>query len=121
MASDRLDERALRVASLVSELMEAMQGFSVGSIEPWIPIDDAALHAGVSEATIRRWVAQGLEAGQRGGILRFRRSTIDSWLLSGQAEAETARPPAPTGEAEGTAAAAAEAILASLEADRAWS
>lgn len=54
--------------------------------EPWVSLEDAALHLAVSQDTVHRWIRnRGLPAHKVGRVWRFRMSQVDTWVLDGNA------------------------------------
>lgn len=52
--------------------------------EPWISISEIALHLGVHEETIRRWIqGSSMPAAKIGKIWRFKVSEVDAWAKGG--------------------------------------
>jgi len=50
--------------------------------EPWITVEAAAAHLGVSRGTVRRWIKEGKLNARRipGGLFRLRISDLDAVL-----------------------------------------
>lgn len=57
-------------------------------IEKWINLDEAAEYLGVKPATIRDWIRKGkdIPAHKIGKFWKFKRSELDNWVQSGNAE-----------------------------------
>jgi len=53
--------------------------------DPWLSVRHAAIHAGVSEKTIRRaYLCRQIQYTRVGRAVRFRRTWIDEWMLRDQ-------------------------------------
>jgi excisionase family DNA binding protein len=58
--------------------------------EPWVSLEDIALHLGVSQDTIHRWIRnRGIPAHQIGRLWKFKISEVDEWVKSGSTRKET--------------------------------
>ncbi len=54
--------------------------------EPWISLEDAAAHLGVSKDTVHRWLRKrGLPAHKVGHLWKFKVSEVDEWVRAGKA------------------------------------
>ena len=57
------------------------------SNEPWVSLEEIALHLGVSQDSIHRWIRKrSMPAHQIGRPWKFRRSQVDEWVQSGKTE-----------------------------------
>ncbi len=64
--------------------------------EPWVSVQQAALHLGVSTDSIYRWIQRrGLPARRIGRLWKFRVSDIDVWVQTAPPtdEASSSAPP----------------------------
>lgn len=58
--------------------------------EPWVSLKDVAAHLGVSEVTIRRYIAnKEMPAHKAGRAYRFRLNEVDRWFSQGGAAADS--------------------------------
>jgi len=49
--------------------------------EPWITLEDIALHLSVSQDTIHRWIRnRNMPAHQIGRLWKFKVSEVDDWV-----------------------------------------
>lgn len=54
--------------------------------EPWVSLEAVAVHIGVSEDTVHRWIrAKNLPAHQVGRLWKFKVSEVDEWVRAGKA------------------------------------
>ena len=54
--------------------------------EPWVSIDEVARHLSVSRDTVYRWLKdRGMPAHRVGHQWKFKLSSVDQWVESGQA------------------------------------
>lgn len=86
--------------------------------EPWLSVAAGALHASVSEDTLREWIASGaLRVGRVGRIIRVRRSEIDRLLLAEDSQMAAIEEPEPEEPdvADGETSERARKILTSLK------
>jgi len=52
--------------------------------EPWITLEDIALHLSVSQDTVHRWIRnRNMPAHQIGRLWKFKVSEVDDWVRSG--------------------------------------
>jgi excisionase family DNA binding protein len=59
-----------------------IQNFSTVFDDPWLSVRESALHAGVSEKTIRRaYLTRQIRHTRVGRAVRFRKTWIDEWML----------------------------------------
>jgi excisionase family DNA binding protein len=55
--------------------------------EPWVSLEDIALHLGVSQDTIHRWIRnRNMPAHQIGRLWKFKISEVDAWVRRGSDE-----------------------------------
>ena len=55
--------------------------------EPWVSLEEIALHLGVSQDTVHRWIRRrGMPAHQIGRLWKFRLSQVDEWVQLGKTE-----------------------------------
>jgi excisionase family DNA binding protein len=55
--------------------------------EPWISVDAAAEHLGVSRDTVYRWIdARGLPAHKVGRFWKLQLTEVDRWVRAGGAD-----------------------------------
>ena len=51
--------------------------------EPWVSLEGIALHLGVSQDSIHRWIRKrSMPAHQIGRIWKFKISEVDAWVRS---------------------------------------
>jgi len=54
--------------------------------EPWVSLDEIALHLGVSKDTIYRWIdGREMPAHKVGRLWKFKVSQVDAWVQAGNA------------------------------------
>jgi excisionase family DNA binding protein len=54
--------------------------------EPWVSVQDLALHLGVAKDTIYRWIdTKRLPAHRVGRLWKFKLSEVDAWVREGGA------------------------------------
>lgn len=54
--------------------------------EPWVSVDDIALHLGVAKDSVYRWIERkGLPAHKMGRLWKFKVSEVDEWVRQGGA------------------------------------
>ena len=54
--------------------------------EPWASLEEIALHLGVSQDTVHRWIRQRkMPAHKVGHLWKFKASEIDEWVRVGNA------------------------------------
>ena len=52
--------------------------------EPWVSLEDIALHLGVSQDSIHRWIRnRSMPAHQIGRLWKFKISEVDEWVRAG--------------------------------------
>jgi excisionase family DNA binding protein len=52
--------------------------------EPWVSLEEIAVHLGVSQDTIHRWIRKrGIPAHQIGRLWKFKISEVDEWVRRG--------------------------------------
>ncbi len=52
--------------------------------EPWITLEDIALHPSVSQDTVHRWIRnRNMPAHQIGRLWKFKVSEVDDWVRRG--------------------------------------
>jgi len=57
--------------------------------EPWLSVEEIAVHLGVSKETIYRWLERRtIPAHRMGKLWKFKPTEVDHWILNGGAEAE---------------------------------
>ena len=63
--------------------------------EPWVSVEDVALHLGVAKDSVYRWIdAKGLPAHRIGKLWKFKLSEVDDWVRAeGANEAEARAKP----------------------------
>lgn len=60
------------------------------STERWLSADEILAHLGVTTETLYRWIEERGFPGHRVGRLwKFKRSQVDAWVESGQADPRT--------------------------------
>jgi excisionase family DNA binding protein len=53
--------------------------------EPWVSLEDAAKHLGVSKDTVHRWSRRRkMPAHKVGHLLKFKISEVDEWVRTGK-------------------------------------
>lgn len=64
----------------------------VPASEPWVSVDEVAVHLGVAKDSVYRWIeAKGLPANRIGKLWKFKLSEVDSWVRTGGASEASAR------------------------------
>lgn len=62
------------------------------SAEPWVSVEDVALHIGVAKDSVYRWIdAKGLPAHRIGKLWKFKLSEVDDWVRAEGANEAQAR------------------------------
>lgn len=57
--------------------------------EPWVSVEQIALHLGVTRDSIYRWIeSKGLPSHKIGRLWKFKISEVDSWVRGGGAREE---------------------------------
>ena len=60
--------------------------------EPWVSVEDVALHLGVPKDSVYRWIdAKGLPAHRIGKLWKFKLSEVDDWVRAEGANEAQAR------------------------------
>lgn len=60
--------------------------------EPWVSVDDIALHLGVAKDSVYRWIERkGLPAHKMGRLWKFKVSEVDEWVRQGGAAPDADR------------------------------
>ena len=58
--------------------------------EPWITLEDIALHLSVSQDTVHRWIRnREMPSHQIGRLWKFKISEVDVWVRRGGTGSET--------------------------------
>ena len=58
----------------------------MNTAEPWLSVEEIALHLGVSKETIYRWLDRKRIPSHRVGKLwKFKVTEVDSWVVAGSA------------------------------------
>ena len=53
--------------------------------EPWVTLENIALHLSVSQDTIHRWIRnRNMPAHQIGRLWKFKISEVDAWVRAGR-------------------------------------
>lgn len=59
--------------------------------EPWFSLEEIAVHLGVSQDTVHRWIRRRrMPAHKVGHLWKFKASEVDDWVRAGKS-AETDR------------------------------
>ncbi len=62
------------------------------NVEPWVSVEDVAIHLGVAKDSVYRWIeSRALPAHRIGRLGKFKLSEVDEWVCTrgaGSAEAE---------------------------------
>jgi excisionase family DNA binding protein len=69
--------------------------------EPWVSVDDVAVHLGVAKDSVYRWIdSKRMPAHKIGKLWKFKLSEIDEWVRGGGANEQPAKrlPPARKGK-----------------------
>jgi excisionase family DNA binding protein len=62
-------------------------GFGEMSTEPWVSVEQVALHLDVAKDTVYRWREhRGLPAHRVGRLWKFKLSEVDGWVRAGGAD-----------------------------------
>ena len=60
--------------------------------EPWVSVDDIALHLGVAKDSVYRWIERkGLPGHKMGRLWKFKVSEVDEWVRQGGAAQDAER------------------------------
>lgn len=60
--------------------------------EPWVSVDDIALHLRVAKDSVYRWIERkGLPAHKMGRLWKFKVSEVDEWVRQGGAAPDADR------------------------------
>ncbi|NQU38778.1 MAG: helix-turn-helix domain-containing protein [Lentisphaerae bacterium] len=55
--------------------------------EPWVSLEEIAMHLGVSKDTVHRWIRRrGMPAHKVGRLWKFQVSEVNTWVRTGRAE-----------------------------------
>ena len=55
--------------------------------EPWVSLEDAAKHLGVSKDSVHRWIRRRkMPAHKVGHLWKFKISEVDEWVRTGKPE-----------------------------------
>lgn len=77
--------------------------FGVASQEPWVSIDDVAVHVGVRKDSIYRWIERrGLPAAKVGKLWKLKLSEVDAWMREQQQGSDASGKPATPRARSGT-------------------
>lgn len=58
----------------------------------WLSVEEIAIHLGVKQDTVYKWVARNhMPAHRVGRLLKFDRTEIDEWVKSGAAGTKRSR------------------------------
>ena len=64
-----------------------------GSAEPWVSVENVAIHLGVAKDSVYRWIdSKRLPAHRIGKLWKFKLSEVDDWVRAGEANEPRARP-----------------------------
>ncbi|WP_441288587.1 helix-turn-helix domain-containing protein [Sorangium sp. KYC3313] len=64
----------------------------VQTAEPWVSVEEVALHLGVARDSVYRWIdAKGLPAHRIGKLWKFKLSEVDDWVRAEGANEAQAR------------------------------
>jgi len=70
--------------------------------EPWISVDQIAVHLGVTRDSIYRWIdRKGLPAHRTGRLWKFKVSDVDAWVRTGGADEVSDRAVSRTKDGQG--------------------
>ena len=54
--------------------------------DPWVSVDEVAVHLGVAKDTVYRWIERkGLPGHRVGCLWKFKLRDVDTWVRSGAA------------------------------------
>ena len=54
--------------------------------EPWVSLEEIAVHLGVSQDTVHRWIRmRGMPAHKVGRLWKFQVTEVDAWVRAGKA------------------------------------
>ena len=57
--------------------------------EPWVSLEEIALHLGVSQDTVHRWIRnRGMPAHKVGRLWKSQITEVNDWVRAGKADAE---------------------------------
>jgi len=66
--------------------IENIRGYMMNENEPWVPLEDIALHLGVSQDTVHRWIrSREMPAHKVGRLWKFQISEVNEWVRAGKA------------------------------------
>jgi len=55
--------------------------------EPWVSLEEIAVHLGVSKDTVHRWIRRrGMPAHKVGRLWKFQVTEVNEWVRAGKAE-----------------------------------
>jgi len=58
--------------------------------EPWVSLEEIAVHLGVSKDTVHRWIRnREMPAHKVGRLWKFQVSEVNDWVRAGKADVET--------------------------------
>ena len=58
--------------------------------EPWVSLEEIALHLAVSQDTVHRWIRnREMPAHKVGRLWKFQVSEVNDWVRAGKADVET--------------------------------
>lgn len=61
--------------------------------EPWVSVDEVALHLGVAKDSVYRWIElKALPAHRVGRLWKFKLSEVDEWIRVGGARGKDKEP-----------------------------
>jgi len=53
--------------------------------EPWVSLDEMAIHLGVSKDSVHRWIRlRQMPANKVGHLWKFKISEVDAWIRAGK-------------------------------------
>ena len=57
--------------------------------EPWVSLEEIAVHLGVSQDTVHRWIRmRGMPAHKVGRLWKFQVTEVNDWVRAGRADEE---------------------------------
>jgi excisionase family DNA binding protein len=61
-------------------------GVSMQQNEPWVSLEEIAVHLGVSQDTVHRWIRlKSMPAHKVGRLWKFQVSEVNAWVRAGKA------------------------------------
>ena len=58
--------------------------------EPWVSLEEIAVHLGVSQDTVHRWLRlRGMPAHKVGRLWKFQVSEVNEWVRAGKAREDS--------------------------------